>query len=153
MQYIRQSRIDRSGGPHPRGPSSRKHRQRSNTRLSIDRVRSAGSRNNTGFEAHVVQGCSCATPEWRVCVCVCVCVWVCHPCNKGLSTVLVYRRGVQHLWHTARNEAIAKGGKGSRALDPVPAKSCSWVTEWQLGNSTESRQSKAARRKSRHRPK
>ena len=23
--------------------------------------------------------------------------------------------------HTARNEAIAKGGKGSRTLDPVPA--------------------------------
>ena len=30
-------------------------------------------------------------------------------------------RAVQHLWHTARNEAIAKGGKGSRTLDPVPA--------------------------------
>ena len=30
-------------------------------------------------------------------------------------------RGVQHLWHTTRNEAIAKGGKGPRTLDPVPA--------------------------------
>ena len=28
---------------------------------------------------------------------------------------------MQHLWHTARNEAIAKGGKGSRTLDLVPA--------------------------------
>ena len=74
----------------------------------------------------------------------CGLVCVSHPCNKGLSNVLVYRRGVQHLWHTARNEAIAKGGKGSRALDPVPAKSCSWLTEWQLENSTKSRQSKAA---------
>ena len=26
---------------------------------------------------------------------------------------LLFRSGVQHLWHTARNEATAKGGKGS----------------------------------------
>ena len=32
-----------------------------------------------------------------------------------------YRRGVQHLWHTARNEAIAKGGKGVQTWTPVPA--------------------------------
>ena len=79
-----------------------------------------------------------------VCVCVWVCVCVCHPCNKGLSNLIVRCRGMQHLWHTARSEAIAKGGKGSRRLDPVPAKSCSWVTEWQLGNSTNSRRSKTA---------
>ena len=30
-------------------------------------------------------------------------------------------RGVQHLWHTARNEAIAKGGKGAQTWTPVPA--------------------------------
>ena len=38
------------------------------------------------------------------------------------ETFLISCRGVQHLWHTARNEAIARGGKGSRTLDPVPAK-------------------------------
>ena len=31
-------------------------------------------------------------------------------------------RGVQHHWHTARNEAIANGGKESGTLDSVPAK-------------------------------
>ena len=31
------------------------------------------------------------------------------------------RRGVQHLWSTARNEAKTTDGKGSRTLDPVPA--------------------------------
>ena len=31
------------------------------------------------------------------------------------------RRGVQHLWSTARNEATTTDGKGSRTLDPVPA--------------------------------
>ena len=57
-------------------------------------------------------------------------VCVCHPCNKGRSNPTVNCRGVQHLWHTARNEAIAKGGKGSRTLDPVLAievcESCSY---------------------------
>ena len=43
------------------------------------------------------------------------------------ETFLISCRGVQHLWHTARNEAIARGGKGSRTLDPVPAKS--WAAE------------------------
>ena len=61
----------------------------------------------------------------------CVCVCVSHPCNKGLSNVLVYRRGVQHLWHTAHNEAIAKGGKGSRMLDLVLAW-CTWGVLLQL---------------------
>ena len=28
---------------------------------------------------------------------------------------------MQHLWHTARNEAIAKGGKGVQTWTPVPA--------------------------------
>ena len=32
------------------------------------------------------------------------------------------RRGVQHHWHTARNEAIANGGKESGTLDSVPAR-------------------------------
>ena len=38
------------------------------------------------------------------------------------ETFLISCRGVQHLWRTARNEAIARGGQGSRTLDPVPAK-------------------------------
>ena len=33
-----------------------------------------------------------------------------------------YTRGVQHHWHTARNEAIANGGKESGTLDSVPAR-------------------------------
>ena len=33
----------------------------------------------------------------------------------------IERRGAQHLWHTARNEAIAKGGKGVQTWTPVPA--------------------------------
>ena len=40
--------------------------------------------------------------------------------------VAVYMRfsvkGVQHHWHTARNEAIANGGKESGTLDSVPAR-------------------------------
>ena len=40
-------------------------------------------------------------------------------------TCVLFCRGflnVQHHWHTARNEAIANGGKESGALDSVPAK-------------------------------
>ena len=71
------------------------------------------------------------------CVCVCVCVngprsWAqgghspfalqsrCIRTSAFVSTVLS-SRGMQPLWHTARDEAIAKGGKVSRMLDPVPA--------------------------------
>ena len=46
---------------------------------------------------------------------------------RYMFTFLISCRGVQHLWHTARNEAIARGGKGSRTLDPFPAKS--WALE------------------------
>ena len=84
-----------------------------------------------------------------MCFCVCVCVQMCVKmcvsvcaCERssfighsasGLPSLCFrmpvytstkqynFSRGVQHLWHTARNEAIAKGGKGSRTLDPVPA--------------------------------
>ena len=37
-------------------------------------------------------------------------VCVCTPVTK--ESFESFCRGVQHLWHTARNEAIAKGGKG-----------------------------------------
>ena len=44
------------------------------------------------------------------------------PTKQGLGFRHEKRRGVQHHWHTARNEAIAKGGKESGTLDSVPAK-------------------------------
>ena len=52
-------------------------------------------------------------------VCVCVCGVAEYP-----ATTIAYdfnRRGVQHLWHTARNEATSKGGKGVQTWTPVPA--------------------------------
>ena len=52
------------------------------------------------------------------CVCVCVCGVAENPATK---TFFCCSRGVQHLWHTARNEAIAKGGKGVQTWTPVPA--------------------------------
>ena len=56
----------------------------------------------------------------RVCVCVCVCVST--SVTKSFDSFHPYeRRGVQHLWSTARNEAETTDGKGSRTLDPVPA--------------------------------
>ena len=41
--------------------------------------------------------------------------------NPATKTFFCCSRGVQHLWHTARNEAIAKGGKGVQTWTPVPA--------------------------------
>ena len=37
-------------------------------------------------------------------------------------------RGVQHHWHTARDETIANGGKESGTLDFVLGRSLAWVT-------------------------
>ena len=47
----------------------------------------------------------------------CVCGVAEYPATKTFFRC----RGVQHLWHTARNEAIAKGGKGVQTWTPVPA--------------------------------
>ena len=51
------------------------------------------------------------------------------PCNMNMSNFSLILteftttcRGVQHHWHTARNEAVANGGKESGTLDSVPAR-------------------------------
>ena len=56
--------------------------------------------------------CICQKPGIAVCVCG-------TPACKGYMYMC---RGAQHHWHTARNDAIANGGKESGTLDSVPAR-------------------------------
>ena len=57
----------------------------------------------------------------------CQSVCVCHPCTKGLSNFAGGPRATGWLGPTKTHPVCCVN---------VPAKSCSWVTEWQLGNST-----------------
>ena len=62
-----------------------------------------------------------------VVVCVCACVCVCHACTKALSNFAGGPRATGWLGPTKTHPVCYVN---------VPAKSCSWVTEWQLGNAT-----------------
>ena len=48
-------------------------------------------------------------------MCVCVCVEHLKRCRTS-----IFCGGVQHLWRTVRNEAIATGGKGRLITSPYP---------------------------------
>ena len=48
--------------------------------------------------------------------------------TRRLSNLLFICRGVQHLWHTARNEAIAIGGKG-RLITSLYLQNSVWTVE------------------------
>ena len=56
-----------------------------------------------------------------------VCVCVCRPCTRGLSNFARDPRATGWL-EPAKNHPVC--------CVNLPAKSCSWVTEWQLGNAT-----------------
>ena len=60
---------------------------------------------------------------------VCVCVNRYHTECKLVSSHSESSRAAQHLWSTARNQAMITDGKGSRVLDPVPARKAHWF-QW-----------------------